>query len=61
MKEGKKNSHPDWLHIELYASKYWNSSIWIIAMFSVALNFMNLLKERALERKSASCHVYPLI
>jgi len=27
MKEGKKISHPDWLHIELYASKCWNSSI----------------------------------
>jgi hypothetical protein len=68
MKEGKIFlsfglifSHPDWLHIELYANKCWNNSISIIAMFLVVLNFMNLLEERALERKSASCHVYPLI
>jgi hypothetical protein len=54
-------SHPDLLHIELHASKCWNSSISIIAMFSVTLNVMNLSKARALERKSASCHVYPFI
>jgi hypothetical protein len=53
--------HLDMLHIELYASKYWNTSVWIKAMFSVALNFMNLSNERALERKSASWQVYPLI
>jgi hypothetical protein len=53
--------HPDWLHMELYAGKCWNNSVWIITMFSVALNFMNLSKERALERKSASWHVYPIV
>jgi hypothetical protein len=53
--------HPDWLHMELYASKCWNNSVSFIAMFSVALNFMNLSKERALERKSPSWHVYKLI
>jgi len=47
--------------MELYASKCWNNSVSIIAMFSVALNFMNLSNERTLERKSASWQVYKLI
>jgi hypothetical protein len=37
--------HLDMLHIELYAGKYLNNSVGIIAMFSVALNFMNSSKK----------------